>query len=44
MVERNEVELKQKFLFGMALFEAVEQSNDAIQITGPNSTILVSLN
>lgn len=28
--------------FGLALFEAVDQSNDAIQITGKESSILVS--
>jgi hypothetical protein len=27
--------------FGLALFEAVDQSNDAIQITGKDSSILV---
>lgn len=30
------------FSFGLALFEAVDQSNDAIQITGKDSSILVS--
>lgn len=29
--------------FGLALFEAVDQSNDAIQITGKDSSILVSV-
>ncbi len=29
---------------GNVLFEAVEQSSDAIQITGPDSCIMVSLN
>lgn len=28
--------------FGLALYEAVDQSNDAIQITGKDSNILVS--
>ncbi|KAL5481536.1 hypothetical protein EMCRGX_G021720 [Ephydatia muelleri] len=40
MIEEAELRLKHALNFCHALYEAVEQSNDAIQITGENSTIL----
>lgn len=42
MLERNEIELKRKVGFGQALFEAVEQSNDAIQIISDSKTVYIN--
>ncbi|XP_064390793.1 high affinity cAMP-specific and IBMX-insensitive 3',5'-cyclic phosphodiesterase 8B-like [Halichondria panicea] len=38
--EKNEALQQKKLLLGNVLFEAVEQSSDAIQITGPDSCIM----
>lgn len=40
MVQKSEVALHERQIFSLALFEAVDQSNDAIQITGKDSSIL----
>lgn len=40
MIEKHDISLREKQIFGLALFEAVDQSDDAIQITGKDSHIM----